>query len=86
MWVLVWIHLLNGNMEHYQLGTFPTEDACYDQKAEAKVLRKHQNSGLFCLFVRYNKLGQYVVYDKFGKVVIITHHKRIAERYADDIR
>jgi len=31
----------------------------------------------------YNKLGQYVVYDKNGKVVIITHHKRIAERYAN---
>lgn len=31
-----------------------------------------------------NKLGQYVVYDKFGKVVIITHHKNIAEKYTDD--
>jgi hypothetical protein len=51
MWVLVWIHLLNGNMEHYQLGTFSTEDACYAEKNKAKVLRKTQNSGLFCLVV-----------------------------------
>lgn len=31
-----------------------------------------------------NKLGQYVVYDKFKKVVIITHHKNIAKKYTDD--
>ena len=51
MWVLVWIHLLYGKLEYYQLGNFATEDACYDQKAKAKVLQKDQNSGLFCLFV-----------------------------------
>ena len=51
MWVLVWIHLLYGKLEHYQLGTFATEDACYDQKAKAKVLQKDQNSGLFCIQV-----------------------------------
>ena len=52
MWVLVWIHLLNGNLEYYQLGIFSTEDACYAEKSEAKVLKKHQNSGLFCLNVK----------------------------------
>ena len=51
MWVLVWIHLLNGNLEQYQLGTYPTQDACYAQKAKAKVLRKTQHSGVFCLQV-----------------------------------
>jgi hypothetical protein len=30
-----------------------------------------------------NSLGQYVVYDKNGKVVIITTHKRIAEKLRD---
>ncbi len=51
MWVWVWIHLLYGKLEYYQLGTFATEDACYDEKAKAKVLRKDQNSGLFCIQV-----------------------------------
>ena len=52
MWVLVWIHLTNGMLEHYQLGTFSTEDACYAEKSQAKVLKKHQYSGLFCLDVK----------------------------------
>jgi hypothetical protein len=29
-----------------------------------------------------NKKGDYVVYDKYGKVVIITHHKHHAIAYA----
>ena len=29
-----------------------------------------------------NKLGKYVVLDDNGKIVIITHHKKIAEAYA----
>jgi len=29
-----------------------------------------------------NKRGDYVVYDKYGKVVIITHHKHHAVAYA----
>ena len=52
MWVLVWIHLSNGVLEHYQLGTFIAEDACNVEKEKAKVLRKAQNSGLFCLDVK----------------------------------
>jgi hypothetical protein len=50
------------------------------QKSSEKT--KIQESSASTL--RYNKLGQYVVYDKYGKVVIITHHKRIAERYLND--
>jgi hypothetical protein len=52
MWVLVWIHLSNGTLEHYHVGTYSTKDACYAQKKEAKVLIKHHNSGLFCLNVK----------------------------------
>jgi hypothetical protein len=32
-----------------------------------------------------NKRGDYVVYDKAGKVVIITHHKRHAVEYARSV-
>jgi hypothetical protein len=31
----------------------------------------------------FNRLGKYVVYDKRGKVVIITKHRKIAERYIE---
>jgi len=33
-----------------------------------------------------NKRGDYVVYDKQGKVVIITHHKRYAIAYARGLK
>jgi len=52
MWVLIWIHFLNGKLEHYQLGTFATKEQCYAQEAEAKVLRKTQESGVFCLQIK----------------------------------
>lgn len=51
MWVLVWIHILNGKLEHYQLGTFATEEQCYAEETKAKVLRKTHDSGVFCLQV-----------------------------------
>jgi len=56
------------------------------KKTKQKSSEKTKIRDSFASSLRSNKLGQYVVYDKFGKVVIITHHKRIAERYANDIR
>jgi len=54
------------------------------KKAKQKSSKNTKTQDSFASTLRYNKLGQYVVYDKSGKVVIITHHKRIAERYADE--
>jgi len=54
------------------------------KKAKRKFSKSTKTADFFASTLRYNKLGQYVVYDKNGKVVIITHHKRIAERYADE--
>jgi hypothetical protein len=54
------------------------------RKTKQKSSEKTKTADSFASTLRYNKLGQYVVYDKSGKVVIITHHKRIAERYADE--
>jgi len=51
MWVLLWIHLMNGKLEYYQLGTYQVEKACYDERQKAKMLVKDQNSGLFCVRV-----------------------------------
>jgi len=51
MWVLLWMHLMNGKLEYYQIGTYTAEQDCYDEKAEAKVLVKDHNSGLFCIEV-----------------------------------
>lgn len=51
MWVLVFLHLMHGKMEYYQLGTFETQNACYAEKENAKTLVKTQNSGVFCLQV-----------------------------------
>lgn len=51
MWVLVWIHLMNGKLEHFQLGTFSNAEQCYAEKTKAKVLKKTQDSGVFCLQV-----------------------------------
>lgn len=33
-----------------------------------------------------NRLGQYVVYDKHGKVVIMTKDRNIAERYVECVK
>jgi hypothetical protein len=33
-----------------------------------------------------NRKGDYVVYDKYGKVVIITHHKHYAIAYARSVK
>ena len=54
------------------------------KKPKRKSSESTKTQDSFASSLRSNKLGQYVVYDKFGKVVIITHHKRIAERYAND--
>jgi len=51
MWVLLWIHLMNGKLEYYQLGAYQVEKACYDERQKAKMLVKDQNSGLFCVQV-----------------------------------
>ena len=56
------------------------------KKQKPKSSEKRKKVASFAYRLKPNKLGQYVVYDKLGKVVIITHHKRIAERYADDKR
>jgi len=51
MWVLVFLHLMHGKMEYYQLGTFETQNACYAEKENAKTLVKDRNSGVLCLEV-----------------------------------
>jgi hypothetical protein len=51
MWALVWIHFLHGKLEYYHIGTFETEEACYAEQVEAKVLKKHENSGVVCLYI-----------------------------------
>jgi hypothetical protein len=51
MWVLLWLHILNGELEYFHIDSFKTESACNAQKANAQVLIKNKNSAVACLRV-----------------------------------
>ena len=55
MWLLLWIHILNGELEYFQIGTYTSEEACNAQKANAKVLVKNKNAAISCIRVEANK-------------------------------
>jgi hypothetical protein len=43
MWVLLWLHILNGELEYFHIDSFKTESACNAQKANAQVLIKNKS-------------------------------------------
>lgn len=55
MWLLLWIHILNGELEYFQIGTYTTEEACNAQKANAKLLVKDKNTAISCIRVATNQ-------------------------------
>jgi len=54
MWMLLWLHILNGELEYFHIDSFKTEAACNAQKANAQVLIKNKNSAVACLRVSSN--------------------------------
>ena len=51
MWVLLWLHIMNGELEYFQIGTYTTEEACNAQKANAKLLVKDKNTAVSCVYL-----------------------------------
>ena len=49
MWVLLWLQLLNGNLDHYHIGSYSTEEQCKANYSKAKVLVKNNNSKIVCI-------------------------------------
>ena len=86
MWVLLWIQLTtstaSGNeFQHYHVGSYTKKEVCEIAKNEAKVLVTNDNplkNSLYSNRVVILKefRGKYIIYDKLGKVVIITREKK----------
>lgn len=49
MWVLLWLQLASGTFDHYHVGSYSSEEACKEAKAEAKVLVTAANSKVVCI-------------------------------------
>ena len=54
MWILVWLSLSDGQLEHYQLGAFGTEAHCNKAKAKAEVMVKNVGQAVACFAVDRN--------------------------------
>ena len=51
MWVLLWLHILNGELEYYHIGTYSSEAACNAQKNNAQILKKNKNTAVSCIYL-----------------------------------
>ena len=51
MWFLVWFMFTNNNLEHYQLGQFPTEVGCQNAQKASKVLVTNSTTVVYCFEV-----------------------------------
>ena len=49
MWVLLWLQLLSGEFDHYHIGSYSSEEACKQAKADAKVLVTTTNNKVVCI-------------------------------------
>jgi hypothetical protein len=54
MWVLVWLQMMNGQIEHFQIGTYQTQAQCNSAKEKAKVLVMSSNHAVYCFEVSRN--------------------------------
>tara|TARA_R110000764_G_scaffold174156_1_gene260716 strand:+ start:118 stop:276 length:159 start_codon:yes stop_codon:yes gene_type:complete len=52
MWVLMFFQLINNNLSHYQLGQYPTQQECAQEKDRAVVLVTTSNIALSCFEVK----------------------------------
>jgi len=52
VWVLVWMQLFSTQaVDHYQLGTFATEEECTAALSKAAVMITHKSETVACLEV-----------------------------------
>ena len=51
MWVLLWLHILNGELEYYHIGTYSSEAACNAQRNNAQILKKNKNTAVSCVYL-----------------------------------
>jgi len=55
MWFLVWFQFMNNNLDHYQLGQFPTQILCEDAKEKSKILITTSSTSVYCFEVISNQ-------------------------------
>ena len=56
VWVLVWMQLFSTQtVDHYQLGTFATEEECTAALSKAAVMITHKSETVACLEVEVNQ-------------------------------
>jgi hypothetical protein len=51
MWFLVWFQFMNNNLDHYQLGQFPTQLLCETAKEKSRVLITTSSTAVYCFEV-----------------------------------
>jgi len=51
VWVLMFFQLINNQVSHYQIGQFPTQEACMREQEIAAVLVTNSNIALYCFEV-----------------------------------
>ena len=47
-WVLVWLQM-GVEVQHYQIGQYQTETACFEERDKAAILAPQDNQVLYCL-------------------------------------
>lgn len=47
-WVLIWVQM-GVDLQHYQIGQYQTETACFEEKEKAVMLAPQDNQILHCL-------------------------------------
>ena len=56
VWVLVWMQLFSTQaVDHYQLGTFATEEECTAALSKAAVMITHKSETVACLEVEVSQ-------------------------------
>ena len=50
MWVLVWLQLAGG-VTHFEVGQYPSEKICFEEKLRASILVTKNNEYLYCFKV-----------------------------------
>ena len=47
-WVLIWLQM-GVDVQHYQIGQYQTETACFEERDKASILAPQDNQVLYCL-------------------------------------
>jgi hypothetical protein len=50
MWLLIWFQLENG-VSHFEVGQYPSEKICFEERQRASILVTKTNEYLYCFKV-----------------------------------